>query len=196
MGSSGHVLKESTAFRRSLAKAEAKIRYSDVEHLVVLDKDGNVLFSKDGEETQIALTRAEERLLRGADASHNHPGGTTFSPDDVETLVELDMHSLRAVGSDGSSYTLTKVFKPFANRKAFYTDFKAKHKEHVRANRTEYNKVKRAYEDDRITEKQFRAEVEKIYHKISKSNSRWLRENAERYGYEYKATMKKERRAH
>lgn len=197
MGSSGHTLKESSAFKRGLSKVEAGIRYSDVEHLVVLDKDGNEIFRKDGSETSIALSAREERLLKGADATHNHPGGTTFSPEDVESLVDLDMHSLRAVGDDGTTYTLTKQFSIFADRKAFYTDYYKAYKDHVKQARPEYKKLKTAYQNDEITEEQYRQGVRLINYKlISKKNSRWLKDNASKYGYEYTATRKKERRAH
>lgn len=194
MGSSGrgggHSFHESTAFKHSLAKTESNIRYSDVEHFVALDKDGNEVLRGEGGEYSVELSRADERAIRGTSVTHNHPGGTTFSPEDIETMVDLELRSLRAVGSDGSTYTLTRKFNPIADRKAFYTDYGKIAKANVARFKPQTKELKAQYERGTISEEEYREAINDISQRWSRMNSRWLMANAKKYGYDYEAVLR------
>jgi hypothetical protein len=86
----------SVALEDSLMAVWNEIAALDVERLVVLDKDGNRIFAKDGTESSVPITYAESAKMRGAATIHNHPdtdgvGGlpTTFSPDDLKTAIVI-----------------------------------------------------------------------------------------------------------
>ena len=87
---------------------EDKIRNQDYESAACVDKDGNVLIFKDGEESQVAFTQEECKLMAGNVLTHNHPSSTSFSVEDVDCWLANDMQEIRATNRLGITYSLSR----------------------------------------------------------------------------------------
>ncbi|MDP2216406.1 MAG: minor capsid protein [Methanolobus sp.] len=91
---------------------EAEIKNKPYENCYALDSNGNIVLEKSGTRNQIEITAAEGRLLRGTVFTHNHPGGSSFSMEDIQTGSYFAVREMRATGkyrtyvmgiSDGSN---------------------------------------------------------------------------------------------
>ena len=67
-----------------ISRVERKICHDEVESAYLFDTDGNVIFSK-SDNTKNYVTFSEEQVKQFEDniLTHNHPGGSTFSCEDV-----------------------------------------------------------------------------------------------------------------
>jgi len=110
-------LRERTRIR-ALEVAENTIVGHDIETAVIIDERGEVLLSKTGTHNSVTFTDDEVKLMRGATLTHNHPGGTSFSPGDVAMLRRNNLVEIRAVGTapDG----VTRLYRLHPDAK-FYT---------------------------------------------------------------------------
>jgi len=86
--------------QRALARAEPALRRGTVERLIAYDLAGNEVLRLDGTEDEVKIPRAAYGMLRNTIVTHNHPGGRSFSEDDIITAIELDLFELRAVSRD------------------------------------------------------------------------------------------------
>ena len=65
--------------------------------------------------------------MKGANLTHNHPRGSTFSPEDVAVLTAHGLNSIRATGKE-RTYQLS-VIKNIAQNKNFAQDYQGAMKE-------------------------------------------------------------------
>jgi hypothetical protein len=79
-----------------------------VEHAIATDADGNVLFAKKGRKSQVEFSQQEVQLVRGSDFLHNHPSGSSFSPEDLIFSQYANLKTMHAVGEE-FHYTLTPI---------------------------------------------------------------------------------------
>jgi len=93
---------------KAIHDIEDKIRNQDYESAACVDKDGNVLFFKDGEQSQVAFTPEECKLMAGNALTHNHPSSTSFSVEDVDCWLANDMQEIRATNRLGITYSLSR----------------------------------------------------------------------------------------
>lgn len=70
------------------------------EMAIVYDGNGKYLFTKRGNETEIAFTRKEGKMLKGSIITHNHPSGGSFSIQDIRTLKISGASEIRVVGEN------------------------------------------------------------------------------------------------
>lgn len=80
---------------------EIAIAGNKEEHAILYDSNGNRLFKKQGKADEIEYSYAETLLMGDGVLTHNHPGGGSFSPDDIDTLRHTGLYELRAIGRDG-----------------------------------------------------------------------------------------------
>ena len=75
---------------------------AEIEHVVVIDKNGEVVFTKKGSKDSVFFTNKEARKLYGSEEfMHNHPfGGGSFSFEDIVTQYRL--HIKRMVVVNGN----------------------------------------------------------------------------------------------
>jgi hypothetical protein len=84
--------------RAILREQEQRIRGLEHEEAVALDGSGRELLRKQAEGRSIAFTDTQVEQMRGAAIfTHNHPGGRSFSPDDVAFACALELGELRVV---------------------------------------------------------------------------------------------------
>ena len=73
------------------------------ERALILDSKGNKLFTKDsGLESAVKFTAKEMSQMQGAIISHNHINGTTFSPEDIQMVIQTGASEIRASNSQGA----------------------------------------------------------------------------------------------
>jgi hypothetical protein len=80
-------------------------RERGIEHAILYDKDGNLLFEKDGESTMVEFTDAEAAMMAGGVLVHNHPNGSSLSAQDLVMQNRSGLSEIVAVTSDGGIYT-------------------------------------------------------------------------------------------
>jgi SPP1 gp7 family putative phage head morphogenesis protein len=71
------------------------------EKAMSFDKNGNIIFEKNGEKAQVAFTKDELEKIRGSIFTHNHPGGGSFSDSDLKFACNLNLQEVRAAGKNG-----------------------------------------------------------------------------------------------
>lgn len=172
---------------------DIEFRYQDekVEHGLALDKDGNILEHNKGEEGQVGIS---SNLLDNEDAifTHNHPdyemdgyswNGGVFSDADVEIISRHpNLLEFRAVDTK-RGYALRRIVPPSQARgKDFYAAYaKAWDEQAEKAevfsskmmDSGKFNDTDGSYQTMCFT-------------RFNKGMRKWLRNNAKKYGYEYR----------
>lgn len=140
-----------------ISRVERKICHDEVESAYLFDTDGNVIFSKT-DNTKNYVTFSEEQVKQFEDniLTHNHPGGSTFSCEDVSLLAYSKMQEIRATTSKGTfSLRANKDSKSYEGSLAFSEDYsysiylRTKHCDGV------YEKLLKDYRNFRIDEVEF-----------------------------------------
>lgn len=93
---------------KAIHDIEDKIRNQDYESAACVDKDGNVLLFKDGEQSQVAFTKEENALMKDNVLTHNHPSSSIFSKEDVDYWLFNDLQEIRATNRLGITYSLSR----------------------------------------------------------------------------------------
>ena len=94
-------LEETTRkIEQSLVKSPSGKEYK-TEKLVVLDRDGKVLFETRGSRHAVAVNMNDiHKLQWGAVMTHNHPSNSPFSPADVNSSMKMNHGELRSTGKE------------------------------------------------------------------------------------------------
>jgi hypothetical protein len=103
------------AVQRARARVEPSLRKGTVERLIAYDQGGNEVLRLDGTEDEVKIPRSAYAMLRNTIVTHNHPGGRSFSEDDIITAIELDLFELRAV-SGGFTFRLRRPERGWGDR--------------------------------------------------------------------------------
>lgn len=93
---------------KTIHDIEDKIRHQDFESAACVDKDGNVLFFKNGGLDHVEFSDEEQALCKDNTLTHNHPSSTMFSPQDVNYWIDHDMQEMRVTTREGISYSLAR----------------------------------------------------------------------------------------
>lgn len=88
--------------KKNLLSEESKIAgNTDFETALAFDRNGNIIFRKNGVKDQVEFTKAEVEKMRNSPLfTHNHPGGGSLSPQDVHFATGVNINEMRAVGQD------------------------------------------------------------------------------------------------
>lgn len=84
-----------------LYQQERTISANDYETAVLYDKNGNELFSVEGNAGEVRFTKEQIEQMKGSILTHNHPNGTVFSPEDVYMLYKGQLAEIRACNIQG-----------------------------------------------------------------------------------------------
>ena len=102
---------------KKIHEAENKIKDLPIEYGVVLDSQGNIVYSKQGEQTSVHFEPEESMKMKGMILTHNHPNvygfpesdirskGCGFSINDLEFASHWQLKEIRAV-SNGYRHSL------------------------------------------------------------------------------------------
>lgn len=88
----------STPARRAAVEIENRIRGDALETGAFIGDDGSILLQRQGQPDRVGFPESEFGKLRGTTFTHNHPGNSPFSIEDVELASYIGLHELRAVG--------------------------------------------------------------------------------------------------
>jgi hypothetical protein len=87
--------------------AEDRIRFDDLESVLVFDRNGREIFRRVGHQDSVDVSASDLRMMRDAIITHNHPGGlvdgppalrgTSFSTTDVELAAFVQAAEVRVV---------------------------------------------------------------------------------------------------
>ena len=155
---------------RALREIEDEIRNSALETAAGLDAEGNKVFQiSSGEVSEVSIPSEELEKLRDGVFTHNHPGGTTFTSDDVDKALRYGFKELRACHS-GGAYILrreekTEISDNFAvDLYTFETAARKMYTEKYHAG--VYSK-------------------EEAGRRFNETRKMWVTRNAKSYGYQY-----------
>lgn len=189
-GNSGTMKKETNAERYARNSAAIATTLSKVEsgkttlnHEVgtIVDLDGKVINTTEGEEHSVIPPR---ELMKGNIFTHNHPGGGNFTKNDIQSFVADDLHELRASTPQGTYFSL-KVASDTPNPK-IVDDF-----ESATRVRKAINAVAEDYNAGKLSAKEAR-DINTTFKYQSKLADEFLSNHAKDYGYEYtKGEIKK-----
>lgn len=107
--------------KKTIKNIENKTNGFSYEVGTIIDKDGNVLQSVDGSSNEVKVDRT---LLKNAIFTHNHPSGSCFSYDDIQSFLDGEVYQLRATTNKGKTYVLTRT-KDFVDPSLAYKYKKA-----------------------------------------------------------------------
>lgn len=160
--------------RQALRDAEEESRGMDHEVGTVLDRQGNVLSVTHGDRGSV---EPPEEQLPGNIFTHNHPSGSIFSTQDIESFEASGLYELRASTPQGIVYSirLGDVVPDSGIGKAY----------------KEYGAMTKAL--DRLNEEMHRGEISRdavkqggwplVLERMSQMGREWMEENAGKYGY-------------
>lgn len=83
---------------RALVETEQTIREAATESLYIFDDAGNEILALRGGESSVDYTLEQAATFRDNILTHNHPGSSGFSPDDIYTATRFNLAEIRAVG--------------------------------------------------------------------------------------------------
>lgn len=103
--------------RTKMHEVENIIRGNRTETGVVFDTNGKMVWRQKGNKNSVDITGAIKKgVLKGNILTHNHPGGSSFSPDDVYVLSQQELSSIRAVSNKHNyEVQLSDEFKEKSN---------------------------------------------------------------------------------
>ena len=162
-----------------LANYENKIRNDSTETAVVLDAKGKVLIDKsDGNTNQVTIDPADVPKLKDSIFTHNHPNGSAFSRDDLETAYSCGVKILRACHATGF-YQIERDFNLGDTIPWYYKNFGYDYQQAVdmyRVNTVDpiWNGSQQGY-----------ADAVRCNNMINDYRKDWLKKNAGMYGWKY-----------
>jgi len=93
---------------RKIIEKEQAIKSLANEVGVAYDEFGNVVLEKMGSSNAISFTESELKKLAGNVFTHNHPGGKSFSLEDIQFALANKIKEIRAVSNQrGGVYTFS-----------------------------------------------------------------------------------------
>lgn len=88
--------------RASLRDFESGHIVSKREHLLALDRNGNIVGQTVGTKDRVTMTESiRNKIANGGTLTHNHPNGAPFSPQDAQAAIKHNLGEIRAVARSG-----------------------------------------------------------------------------------------------
>ena len=156
----------SSAINRNkiIRQYEQSIKNQNFESAGLYDKNGNLIFKKDGGSENVRFSDYELNQMKGKYLTHNHPLDQSFSPEDIYVLSYWGLAEIRAV-------TKTRTFvmksnKQFTNKREF-----SQLKSFItRTNNKVQKKIENMYNSGQITlDEYYYMGLDEIWKEFSKS---------------------------
>lgn len=220
MGAVGTTISSKFTVTDNQRRIENAIRDDANENVYWLDKDGNTIIKAVGDGDSVEYEddaefnhKVEQAVWDGQEihTTHNHPESTIFSPEDIDSLVDLENKSLSAVLPKGSEFSAFRLIReqPITDNTIIWNpeknDFdKAKNwtsKYEPKMLQVDYynayadvydgklgNTWDKADSDlkyGKITKEEHRKIVEPLRNKLNTTMIKWLDKNAKDYGFRF-----------
>lgn len=176
---------EETPRMKKVHEIEDRIRAQFYETAAVVDKDGKVLFMKDGSENVVGFTAEECEVMKGATLTHNHPLSSMLSVEDASCFVGRDLEEMRATNREGITYSI-KRGEGYTEDKGYYflRDFDGEYKSARWA--AQDNLDSRGFRekvmDGEITKEEANIEFGKV---VAREMASWCESHASNYGIKF-----------
>ena len=167
-------------YKENLKKTEDTIRDKPVEHMIMVDSKGNIKFqTTDNKVDEVSFTMEMAKNAVDAVVTHNHPGGSCFSPEDIQSALYYGVREIRATTAKNGTHVLRRNYELSEGAKlvdALY--FPSAYYEY------RITKVVPAVKA-MIARKEIPFDLSAIRREESKLLSKWLTDNAGKYGWSY-----------
>ena len=178
--------REKTPRIKSIQKIENKIRNQNFESAAVVDSEGNQIFFKNGQASQVGFSRLECMQMANNTLTHNHPRCSMFSKEDLQCMANNNLYEIRATNRDGTTYSMKRSDNGYSAEKA--QDFaKAYGKEYFRATM----QAQRDLDSRGFQDKLWKGEVtqdeanREFGRSAAKHMTEWTSKNASNYGLSF-----------
>ena len=175
-----------TPTMKKIHDIEDKIRKQPFESAAVVDNDGNMLYFKDGMQSQVGFTRSECMQMRDNTLTHNHPRCSMFSDADLKCMAYNGLYEIRATNRDGTTYSMKQAAGGYSPSKAI--EFaKAYEKEYPNSSKF----AQRDLDERGFADKIWKGEVSTVQANIefgrasAKYMIEWTKKHAPDYGLEF-----------
>lgn len=187
MGSIGTLVTSSYKTSQGQIEYEQSIRTGNKEQGAYFNANGDILLQSTGNQDYVEFDNmpmfnkeVEQRVWNNEDIHfvHNHPFNTIFSPEDIRNFEEVENKSVSAVLPNGTTYRLIRE-QPITS-----SNYIIKNGELVR----EFEPKKIAAEYDKAYTKIWDKKHKSVAARdkeIATSMSKWLKQNAKKYGYRF-----------
>lgn len=181
MGSRGAAM-EPKGYAAGVKKAEEGIYKDSVETAILLDKRGNVIFTESQEQAgYVSFNEEQVKQMKGANLTHNHPSGSTFSKEDIELLTRRELNSIRATGKE-RTYQLKRISNTRINS-SFAGDYEtAVNQYKVSHTDKEWATYEKAFKRKAITHAELQKKADELNIALNTFRNEWLKKNAKKYG--------------
>lgn len=167
---------------KNVAELENKNRKLRHEEAYAFDDEGNLVFSKGGDRNSVSFTRDECSRLYGTTFTHNHPGGSVFSMEDIFFLEKNGLKEMRATQPNGGVFSMKKI-GPNTTGKSFAIKYAELYQSSVaRAQHELGDRPAKLIFSGKIT---YKDANNMLRLKVDDKIIPWLTKNAEAYGYTF-----------
>lgn len=170
----------------NVIKVENRNRKLRHEEANAFDDNGNVVLSKGGNSNSVGFRPYECAKVANTTFTHNHPGGSIFSAEDVVFTVKNNLKEMRATQPDGGVYSLKRVGTV---NPTFMDKYKENYHISVGAAKFKMDQyVPKLMAQGKVSS----ADANRMFsQKINDEFIPWLKKNAGKYGYEFTHTAGK-----
>ena len=163
----------------SLHSVEDAKRELDYEVGTLLSKDGEVLKVYGGSEHQVSVPDSDKALFEGSVFTHNHPGGRTFTLEDIMEFADANLHEVRASTPQGTFFSL-RVHGDEVNRSIGRVMKEEKVGSYLAAaTELQQEMIKTG---EKLTGYEYQ---QRLFDSMDRAVDNWLTENAEEFGFIY-----------
>lgn len=184
-GGGGGTASEDTPRMKTIHGIEDNIRNQFYESAAVVDKDGNVVFQKSGAANAVGFTKMECFMMRNNTLTHNHPGSSMFSTEDIVCFTQNNMEEIRATTREGTTYSI-KRGKDYTQERAwqFVAQYDGERKIAHRIAQRELDQrgFRGKIMDGEITQEYANREFGKV---VTREMTTYCNKYASQYGLEY-----------
>ena len=176
-GNSGAGGRTEKKIRAELKLAEDSIRNGEHETLIVIGKNGERVYEKTaGERSHVQFEITAE--MRDSVMTHNHPGGTCFSAEDLNAAFVTAAREMRACHANGY-YSIRRQFEIGDYIDAGYKNFARDYRDAVG------NFMKTVTNPRWLRGPKTEELAESLTRDVNDYKRTWLRKHAKAYGWEF-----------
>ncbi len=98
--------------REVVREQEDSIRNLPKERAIIVNREGDIVFEKDGDDFSVGFDYAELAGKKGMIFTHNHPDNPMhvpmLSPGDVDVFAQIELGEMRAASQKGPTYSIKR----------------------------------------------------------------------------------------
>jgi hypothetical protein len=163
----------------SLHTVESAKRELNYEVGTLVAQDGTVLREYGGSDHQVDTPTADLPLFRGNVFAHNHPGGRTFTLEDIQSFIESEAKEMRVSTPHGTFFSLRENAEEI-NRSIANVMTEEKVGSYMQARNTMVQEMMESGVE--LADEEYQ---KRLFDIMGEEMDSWLSENAEEFGYLY-----------